>query len=205
MSVVMTRRPWVRRMIASAAVVGALGGAAVGAQAIERAVNRDPDSALVTAMYQRVSEGFSAALAARFASEARDPVFAADRERFLREQVLPAVQVNLPEARLGEVDCRQTMCQWTFEVPDPYSGWVVMSAPWTQAGKASLPFTGGATAAELRGIVAVPDQAAADAAVVDWFRGATPEAMLRHFTSQGRTDAHFVHMVAEWAAAPPRG
>ncbi|MBL8621487.1 MAG: hypothetical protein JNK64_09295 [Myxococcales bacterium] len=204
MSVVMKRRPWVRRMIASALVVGALGGAVVGAQAIERAVNRDPYGELVIAMYQRAGEGFSAALEARFASEARDPAFAADRERFLRDRVLPAVQTNLPEVTLGKVDCRQTMCQWTFDVPDLYSDWVVMSAPWRHVGTTSLRHDGDARVAALLGIVAVPDQARADAAIVDWFERATPAAMLHHFTSQGRTDAHFVHMVTEWAAAHPR-
>ena len=204
MSVVMKRRPWVRRMIASAAVVGALSGAVVGAQAIERAVNRDPYGELWLARINGQGRGWGEALEARFASEARDPVFAADRERFLRDRVLPAVRANLPEVTLGEVDCRQTMCQWTFEVPDQYSGWVVMSAPWTQVGTGSLPFTGGATEVSLLGIIAVPVQARADAAIVDWFTGATPEAMLHHFTAQGRTDAHFVHMVTEWAAAHPR-
>ncbi|MBK7193013.1 MAG: hypothetical protein IPH80_11070 [Myxococcales bacterium] len=141
---------------------------------------------------------------ARFAGEARDPVFAADRERFLRDRVLPAVQTNLPAVTLGEVDCRQTMCQWTFEVPDEYSGWVVMSAPWQRGGTTSLRHDGEERVAKLLGIVAVPDQARADAAIVDWFTGATPDAMLHDFTSQGRTDAHFVHMVTEWAAAHPR-
>lgn len=204
MSVVMKRRPWVRRMIASALVVGALGGAVVGAQAIERAVNRDPYGELWLARINGQGRGWGEALEARFASEARDPAFAADRERFLRARVLPAARANLPEVTLGEVDCRQTMCRWTFAVPDQYSSWVLMSAPWTRVGTGSAPFTGGATEVRLLGIVAGPDQARADAALVDWYERATPEAMLHHFTSEGRTDAHFVHMVAEWAAAHPR-
>lgn len=204
MSVVMKRRPWVRRMIVSAAVAGALGGAVVGAQAIERAVNRDPYSELRMAGVRGAHDGYGAALDARFAGEARDPTFAAERERFLRERVLPAARANLPGVTLDELDCRQTMCRWSLGVPDQYSGWVVMSAPWMEVGGASLPYESGATVVQLRGIVAGPDQARADAAVVDWFARATPAAMLHHFTAQGRTDAHFVHMITAWAAAHPR-
>lgn len=204
MSVVMKRRPWVRRVIMGAVAMAALGGAVAGGQAIERAVNRDPDYELWMAQLTGTREGYDAALEERFAGEARDPAFAAERERFLRERVIPAAQTHLPGVQLGDVDCRQTMCRWTMEVPDQYSGWAVMSAPWTQVGHTSLRFSTGASEVKLLGLVAVPDQAAADAAIVDWFERATPEVMLHHFTAQGSSDAHFVHMVAEWAAAHPR-
>lgn len=205
MSVVMKRRPWVRRMILSAVAMATVGGAVVGGQAIERAVNRDPYAELWMAQFRGTHDGYNAALDARYASEVRDPAFAADRERFLRERVIPAAQTHLPGVQLGDVECRQTMCRWTMEVPDQYSGWAVIGAPWTQVGHMSLPYASGAIDVELFGIVAVPDQAAADAAIVEWFERATPEAMLHHFTARGRTDADFVHMVAEWAAAHPRG
>ena len=204
MSVVMKRRPWVRRMIVSAVAMAMVGGAVVGGQAIERAVNRDPYAELWMAQFRGTHDGYSAALDARFASEVRDPAFAADRERFLRERVIPAAQTHLPGVQLGDVDCRQTMCRWTMEVPDQYSGWTVMSAPWTQVGHTRLPYVTGATEVELFGILAVPEQAAADAAIVEWFERATPEAMLHHFTAQGRTDADFVHMLARGGAASLR-
>ncbi len=204
MSVVMKRRPWVRRVIVSAVAMAALGGAVAGGQAIERAVNRDPDYELWMAQLTGTREGYDAALEERFAGEARDPAFAAERERFLRERVIPAAQTHLPGVQLGDVDCRQTMCRWTMEVPDQYSGWAVIGAPWTQVGHRSLPYATGAIEVELFGIVAVPDQPAADAAIVDWFERATPEAMLHHFTAQGRTDADFVHMLARGGAASLR-
>lgn len=204
MSVVMKRRPWVRRMIVSAVAMAALGGAVVGGQAIERAVNRDPYGELRLAGWRGTHEGYDAALEERFASEVRDPAFAADRERFLRERVLPAAQSNLSGVTLGEIDCRQTMCRWTFGVPDQYSGWVVMGAPWTQAGRTGLPFERGPTEVDSLGVVRVPDQAGADAAIVDWFERATPEAMLHHFTAQGRTDADFVHMLVRGGVAHRR-
>ncbi len=199
MSVVMAgrrerRRRWLVVVALAMVAMGVGVGVGVGA------ANRDTGDAMGGSLAQAEGRAGSEAVAARFASEARDPAFAGPREAFVRGPLEAAVRDGLPEVTLIDAACRATMCRLAYQTSDEFSAMALAHAPWPGLRAASISYGAGPHRVE----IVAQGMPAEDPGIATWFHGVTAGRELRIELARGRLDPHVVDLAVAWQRAHAR-
>lgn len=195
MSVARIRRRWMRGVVASVAMLGiGAGGVAVAHDRMQRrelwrSVRGDGE------LWRRVDASMKEERRARFDGEPRAEGFADEQERWVRGPLQVSIERALPGVVLEHVECRETMCRWSYRVPDEVSGYALMFAPWGDPlGNSSLSY-GEVRRASVLAVMPV----VRDGAMVAWFDGLRSDGMRRLFVEHRRFDPEAMEMIEAWA------
>lgn len=192
-------RWWMRGVVASVLMLGiGVGVVAVAHDRIERrAVWRGISE--LGELWRNVDAAMAEARDAEFLVEPRVEDFAPSRERWIRGPLQVAIGRALPGVSLEHVECRATMCRWSYLVPDEFSGHALTLAPWGGSAQMSVMHSSGRRVS----LLAVTPKAR-DGAMVTWFEELTPDVVRWRLAARGRLDPDAVEMIDAWARAHDR-
>lgn len=198
MTMAMMRRRWMRGVMTGVVAMAMVAGAVVvhdvvGRRALWQAKAGGGE------FWRRVSAEMEEARESRFDGEPRAAGFAAEREAWVRGPLQAAVERALPGVVLEHVECRATMCRWSYLPPDEFSGLALLGAPLGDDRSETLMYS----SALLRVSVLAPMPPARDAATLAWFEDLTPDVMLALFATWGRLDRASLEIIEAWEREHP--